>query len=380
MITHFTMGTWPNEIEANLSKAGIQTPTPIQKTAIPAALEGKNILLRSQTGSGKTLAYTLPLLASIDSEKLTTQALIIAPSQELAVQIEQVIKETIANTGITCQTFIGGANINRQIEKLKKKKPHIAVGTPGRVLELVKTKKIKLADVGFYVIDEVDRLVLEDKSWSEVEELGKRIGYSAQFMFASATAPDKLETKLASFVKDIVRIEADGSVVPAQVEHVFVMIEARDRIDMVRRLIHAEGIKKGIVFVNQLDKLTEAVEKLRYRKIDAVGLSSDSSKQERELAIQAMKSNEASILVATDVAARGLDLADVTHIIQLETPNEAASYLHRAGRTGRMNQSGKVISLFERRELYKKEKYENHLSISIEPVELAKGRLISKQY
>ncbi|MBM7838327.1 superfamily II DNA/RNA helicase [Alkalihalobacillus xiaoxiensis] len=380
MITHFTMGTWPNEIEANLSKAGIQTPTPIQKTAIPAALEGKNILLRSQTGSGKTLAYTLPLLASIDSEKLTTQALIIAPSQELAVQIEQVIKETIANTGITCQTFIGGANINRQIEKLKKKKPHIAVGTPGRVLELVKTKKIKLADVGFYVIDEVDRLVLEDKSWSEVEELGKRIGYSAQFMFASATAPDKLETKLASFVKDIVRIEADGSVVPAQVEHVFVMIEARDRIDMVRRLIHAEGIKKGIVFVNQLDKLTEAVEKLRYRKIDAVGLSSESSKQERELAIQAMKSNEASILVATDVAARGLDLADVTHIIQLETPNEAASYLHRAGRTGRMNQSGKVISLFERRELYKKEKYENHLSISIEPVELAKGRLISKQY
>ncbi|GAF14501.1 ATP-dependent RNA helicase YfmL [Bacillus sp. JCM 19045] len=157
-------------------------------------------------------------------------------------------------------------------------------------------------------------------------------------------------------MKDIVRIEADGSVVPAQVEHVFVMIEARDRIDMVRRLIHAEGIKKGIVFVNQLDKLTEAVEKLRYRKIDAVGLSSDSSKQERELAIQAMKSNEASILVATDVAARGLDLADVTHIIQLETPNEAASYLHRAGRTGRMNQSGKVISLFERRELYKKRK------------------------
>ncbi len=101
-----------------------------------------------------------------------------------------------------------------------------------------------MADVGFYVIDEVDRLVLEDKSWSEVEELGKRIGYSAQFMFASATAPDKLEKKLASFVKDIVRIEADGSVVPAQVEHVFVMIEARDRIDMVRRLIHAEGIKK----------------------------------------------------------------------------------------------------------------------------------------
>lgn len=379
MITHFTMGKWPKEIEENLIEAGIETPTPIQEAAVPQALEGKNVILRSQTGSGKTLAYTLPLLTTIDAEKMTTQALVIAPSQELAVQIEQVIKETIANTALTCMSFIGGANINRQIEKLKKKKPHIAVGTPGRILELVKTKKLKLTDVRFYVIDEVDRLVLEDKSWNEVEELGKRIGYTAQFMFASATAPEKLESKLQSFVKDVVRIEADGSVVPPQVEHVCIMIEARDRIDMVRRVIHAEGIKKGIVFVNQLDKLTEAVEKLRYRKIEAVGLSSDSSKQEREAAIQAMKSDEASILVATDVAARGLDLTDVTHIIQLETPNESASYLHRAGRTGRMNQAGKVISLFERRELYKKEKYENHLSISINPVELSKGKLISKQ-
>lgn len=375
MINHFIENEWPQALAGNLAAQGITSPTPIQEAAIPEALNGKNLILRSQTGSGKTLAYVLPILAKINLEKQATQALIIAPSQELAVQIETVIKETSEQTGLSCMAFIGGANINRQVEKLKKKKPQIAVGTPGRILELVRIKKLKLNDIGFYVIDEVDRLVLEDKAWSEVEELGKRIGNEAQFLFVSATAPEQLEKKLRSFVPELNRIEAEGSLLPANVDHIGVKIEARDRIDIARKIIHAEQIKKGIVFVNQLEKLTETIEKFRYRQIAAVSLSSESNKQEREAAIAAMKSGEATILVATDVAARGLDVDGITHIIQLETPNEASSYLHRAGRTGRMNRSGKVISLFEQRELYKKDKYERHLGINISMATLQRGQL-----
>ncbi|PAD91685.1 DEAD/DEAH box helicase [Shouchella clausii] len=375
MINHFQSANWPDAIGANLLAKGIEEPTPIQAAVIPVALAGGNIVARSQTGTGKTLAYLIPLLAKIDVSKQATQAVIVAPSQELAMQIVQVLKETTEHTTITSMPFIGGANIKRQIEKLKKGKPHIVVGTPGRLLELVRLKKIKLVTVHTCVIDEVDRFV-EDEQWAEMEELGKRIGRDAQYLFVSATVPDKLEEKLALFAPAIKRIEAKGSLVPASVEHLCLWVEARNRVDVTRKLIAAENIEKGIVFVNHLQKLNETVEKLRFRKVKAVALSSESGKQEREKAIASFSANEAHILVATDVAARGLDLEGVTHIIQLEAPSDPDSYLHRAGRTGRMQRSGKVVTLFEQREHYKKEKYEKQLGIDIKAAALVRGRLV----
>ncbi|AIC95471.1 DEAD/DEAH box helicase [Shouchella lehensis] len=368
----------PEEIGANLVKKGIEEPTPIQDIVIPRAIQGDSLMFRSQTGSGKTLAYVLPLLSAIAVKEQTIQGIIVAPSQELAVQIETVIKEVTTNTDITSMAFIGGANINRQVEKLKKSKPHIAVGTPGRLMELVRLKKLKLTNVRLYVLDEVDRLVEEQESWKDVEELGKRLGYDVQGLFASATIPKGLEDRLKVFSPKVEKIEENTSTLPEQIEHVALTIEERDRVDTVRKIIHAEQVTKGIVFVNQLERLVETVDKLRYRKIQAVGLSSEQTKIEREQAISQFKNGTATLLVATDVAARGIDVEKVTHIIQLNATRSVESYLHRAGRTGRVNEAGKVISLFNEQELYLKEKYEKRLAITITDAILQNGALVTQ--
>ncbi|MFB4210536.1 DEAD/DEAH box helicase [Shouchella sp. JSM 1781072] len=377
MINQLNLHVSP-QINENLEKKNITEPTPIQQAVIPKALKGESVMFRSQTGSGKTLAYVLPLLAAIEADQQTIQAVIVAPSQELAVQIESVIKEVTAQTTLSSMAFIGGANVNRQVEKLKKSKPHIAVGTPGRLMELIRLKKIKLANVRMFVLDEVDRLVEEQESWKDVEELGKRLGYNVQGLFASATIPKGLEDKLKVFSPNVEKLEENTSTLPEQIEHLAVMIEERDRIDTVRKIVHAEEIKKGIVFVNHLDRLNETVEKLRYRKIEAVALSSEQTKTDREQAIARFKSGAASILVATDVAARGIDIEKVSHIIQLDASRSFESYLHRAGRTGRVQEDGKVISLLNGQERYLKEKYEKYLNIRVNEVFLKNGTLISE--
>ncbi|WP_059103676.1 DEAD/DEAH box helicase [Shouchella shacheensis] len=375
MIEQFTAGMWPERVATVLAQQGITEPTPIQTKMIPEALDGQNILARSQTGTGKTLAYLMPILAKINPNKSGIQSVILAPSQELAMQIADLTKALTEGTGILSAPFIGGANVNRQVEKLKKQKPHIAIGTPGRVLELVMMKKLKLSEVEVLAVDEVDRLVSEEKAWEAMLELGKRTGRKAQFFFVSATVPNGLEEQLGMFAPFLTRIEAEGGMLPEAVRHLVLWVEGRERMDVTRKLIHAEEIEKGIVFVNQLEKVTETVEKLNYRKIETASLSSENNKHEREKALQAFRTGAVRILVATDVASRGLDIEGVTHIIQLDAPNVSDSYLHRAGRTGRMNKEGKVITLLEERESYKKKKYETMLGIELENAYIQGGGL-----
>ncbi|MCM2675436.1 DEAD/DEAH box helicase [Shouchella plakortidis] len=262
------------------------------------------------------------------------------------------------------------------MDKLKKQKPHIAVGTPGRILELIQLKKLKLKDVLCVTVDEADRMLAEKSSWDAVTEISKRIGRDKQFLFVSATIPETLSEKTATFAPFTVQIEATGQLVNTeQVSHYYVECEARDKIDTVRKLIYAEDIQKGIVFVNQLERLTETTEKFKYRGLKAASLSSDSSKQEREKVLKAFRQGELHILVATDIAARGLDVDDVTHIIQLDAPSEADSYLHRSGRTGRVGKSGRVITLLEKRQAYKVEQLKRDLNITLQKAGLKKGRL-----
>lgn len=237
-------------------------------------------------------------------------------------------------------------------------------------------KKLKVNDVATVTVDEADRMLAEKSSWDAVSEISKRIGRDKQFLFVSATIPENLTEKTALFAPFTVQIEASGELVNNEnVTHMYLECEARDKIDTVRKLVHAEEIEKGIVFVNQLERLAETTEKLKYRGIKAAALSSDHTKQERENVLRAFRQGDLHILVATDLAARGLDVEDVTHIIQLDAPAEADSYLHRAGRTGRVGKAGQVITLLEKHQGYKIGQLERDLKLTPEKVFLRKGRL-----
>ncbi|KMK77690.1 DEAD/DEAH box helicase [Alkalihalobacillus pseudalcaliphilus] len=362
-------------ILAALKEMGIEQLTEIQQKMIPEALEGQDIVARSQTGTGKTLAFLLPLLSKIQSEKKGLQALVVAPTQELAMQIVDVTRTLTAGTGIKLGAFIGGANINRQLDKLKKEKPQIAIGTPGRILELIDRKKLKVHEVEIVAIDEADRMVAEDEAWKNFTRIAKRVGRERQYLFVSATIPPGFHEMVQDFAPFIVQLESEGNLLVENVDHYYIKVEERNRIDTARKIIHADNIKKGIVFVNQLERLNETFDKLDYRGIKVAALSSEQNKQERERALKQFRDGDVHVLIATDVASRGLDVDDVTHIIQLDPASDPNSYLHRAGRTGRMGKDGIVLSLIAQKDEYKLAKYERELGATISEVNVSQGSL-----
>ncbi|KGR76694.1 DEAD/DEAH box helicase [Ureibacillus sinduriensis] len=323
----------------------------VQDEMIPAMLEGKDIVAESPTGSGKTLAYVLPILNKVDGSKKQTQALIVAPSQELAMQIVEVIREWTAGTDITVQQLIGGANSARQIEKLKKK-PTIVVGTPGRLNELARANKLKLKEVQIVVLDECDQLLSREyrvtvKSFIE----GAAFGRQVVVVSATITEEIKLVASRLMFEPILIEIKPEDMVQVGKVEHSFIKVDERDKTDMLRRLANIEELH-GLAFVNNIDQVLMKETKLKYRDAKVVTLHSDMKKEERKKALDAFRKGEARILIATDIAARGLDIEGLTHVIHVDVPRTIEQYTHRSGRTGRAGADGEVMTLLS----YKDEK------------------------
>lgn len=356
-------------------KWSFESEMKIQQEMIPAMLDGKDIVAESPTGSGKTLAYVLPILNKVDGAKKQTQALIVAPSQELAMQIVEVIREWTAGTDITVQQLIGGANSARQIEKLKKK-PTIVVGTPGRLNELARSGKLKLREIETIVLDECDQLLSREyrvvvKSFIDDSAWGRQV------VVVSATITEEIELVAARMMFEPLRIKIkpEDMVNPGKVVHSFVKVEERDKTDLLRRLSNIEGMH-GLAFVNNIDQVLMKETKLKYREAPIVTLHSDMKKEERKKALDAFRKGEARILIATDIAARGLDIAGLTHVIHVDVPRTIEQYLHRSGRTGRAGADGEVLTLlsFKDEKTYKKWTRE----ISSKPVQKiwSKGTLI----
>ncbi|KFL42712.1 RNA helicase [Lysinibacillus sp. BF-4] len=326
-----------------------ERPMKIQEDMIPAMLEGKDIVAESPTGSGKTLAYALPILNKVDGNRKAIQALIVAPSQELGMQIVEVIRTWIAGTDITVQQLIGGANMARQVEKLKKK-PSIVVGTPGRLNELVRSGKLKLKDVETIVLDECDQLLSREyrvivKSFIDGAKFGRQV------VVVSATITEEIELVASRMMFEPVRIfiKPEDMVHVSKVEHAFVKVDERDKTDFLRRLAHTEGIH-ALAFVNNIDQVLMKETKLSYRNAPIVTLHSDMKKEERKKALDSFRKGDATILIATDIAARGLDIEGLTHVIHVDVPRTIEQYLHRSGRTGRAGNDGKVLTLLSYRD------------------------------
>ncbi|MCY6356435.1 DEAD/DEAH box helicase [Clostridium sp. ZS2-4] len=359
-----------------LKKEGINEPTDIQVKAIPLALENKDIIGQSETGSGKTLAYLLPIFQKIDSNKKEMQAIILAPTHELVMQIDNQIKLLSQNSGIpiTSATMIGEVNIKRQIEKLKEK-PHIIVGSTGRVLQLIKMKKIRPHTVKTIVIDEGDRL-LDQNNLTGVKDVIKTTMRDRQLMVFSATINEKTLNIAKGLMKEteIIKIEEKNQVNP-DITHYYITAEQRDKIETLRKLVAGLKPEKAIVFINKSDEIEITTSKLQYHHIKAHGIYGSASKEERKKALDGFRNGKIQLLIASDLAARGLDVKDVTHIFNLDLPEDSNEYLHRTGRTGRAGNLGTAISIVTKEEISLIKKYEKDFNIKIEAKTVYKGAI-----
>ncbi|WP_159887382.1 DEAD/DEAH box helicase [Paenibacillus puerhi] len=357
-----------------LTELGITEPSPIQAEAIPAALQRKDIVAQSQTGTGKTLAYALPALQQIDVKLREAQVMVLVPTRELGMQIVHTLDQLTQGTEVRVQQLIGGASIERQLDKLKLK-PHIVVGTPGRVQELVKLRKLKLAGIRTLVVDEVDQ-VFELGSMHEVEALLKGMLRDRQMLFFSATLPPQLQAVIDHWMREPEYVRVNPAQRTAEtLEHLYFVCEERERVDTLRRLVRLWNPKQAIVFINETDDIGEAVAKLKYVGLSVEGLYADSYKQERARAMQGFRAGRFQLLLATDVAARGLDLPQVTHVFNLDPPIDADHYVHRVGRTGRMGKRGTAVSIITRREQFIVDKFAKSLGIDIQRKYMSHGKI-----
>ncbi len=352
----------------------IFTPTEIQEKAIPIISEGKNLIAQSQTGTGKTLAYLLPILQKIDVSKKELQAVVIVPTRELSMQISREVEMLTHDKQIISQSLIGGAAVKRQIEKLRLH-PHIIVGTPGRMIELIKIKKLKMHFVKTIVVDEVDQ-VFDLGSMNEVEDIFKSTLKERQIVFFSATIPDAVQEIAKRWMNDFVHIAINPAQRTAEnLEHFYFLCESRDKVDTLRKLIRLFEPKSAIVFVNEIDHIAEVEEKLKYGHISAASLYGDADKVQRAKTLNGFREGVFQVLVATDVAARGLDIKEVSHVINFDPPMDADHYVHRVGRTGRMGLSGTALSIITNQEEFIMKKFSKALQIEITLKGMYKGKL-----
>ena len=370
-----------NSIVVGLEKQNITIPTGIQETAIPFALENKDIIAEAHTGTGKTLAFLIPIFEKINVEKREMQAIILAPTHELVVQIESQIKLLSTNSGInvTSLSIMGESNIEKQIKKLKEVKPHIIVGSPGRILDLIKKKKITAHTIKTIVLDEADNLLSKNKPVI-IKDIIKSTMKDRQLMFFSASINKETLNLAKTLVKDveIIKIENKSEINP-KIEHICILGSLRDRFENLRKLLAAEQPKRAIVFVNNNTELRQINEKLQYHKVKSTAMYGNASKEERQRALDSFRRGKCNVLVSSDLSARGLDIPEVSHIISLDFPVNPDEYLHRAGRTARGNNSGVSVCLITNKDIEILQSYEKAFGIEFTVKKLYGGKLMDME-
>ena len=358
-----------------LEKQNISEPTKIQEAVINIALENKDVIGQSLTGSGKTLAFLLPMMQRIDSESKDLQGLIIAPTHELVVQINQQILELSRNSGLDIKstTIIGNVNIKRQIGSLKKK-PHIVVGTTGRILKLIEMGKLKAHKIKILVIDEADRM-LDDNNLEGVKKVLKKTLRDTQVMVFSASITADAIKEAKNFMKNPETIIIDDNEIAPTITHYSLFCERRDKPELLRKLIYSLKPKRALVFINKESIIQDVTKKLKYHKYNVLSLHGSASKQDRKKAMDDLRSGKAQVVIASDLAARGLDIKDVTHVFNLDLSEDEKSYLHRVGRTGRVGKEGFIFSLVNESEENYLRRLERKYNIEVHPLVFEEGKL-----
>ena len=328
-----------------IADMGFEEPTSIQSQSIPLALKGHDIIGHSQTGTGKTIAFGIPMIEGIDTELNATQALVLCPTRELAIQVcGEIRKLTKYKHGIGVVPIYGGQSIDRQIKQLKSR-AEIVVGTPGRIMDHLRRRTLKLDKVSLVVLDEADEM-LNMGFRPDIETILKDVPEDRQTILFSATMPPPIMQITKKYQRDpkIVKIEQHKLTVP-QIKQYCYEVPAGNKIEMLPRLLDSVDPKLSIVFCNTKRRVDKLVKQLNTRGYLSGGLHGDMSQAARTRMMKAFKSGKIDILVATDVAARGLDVDDVEAVFNYDIPHDGESYVHRIGRTGRAGKMGSSHTL-----------------------------------
>jgi ATP-dependent RNA helicase DeaD len=333
-----------------IEAVGYETPSPIQAESIPHLLNGEDILGMAQTGTGKTAAFALPLLTNIDPNLNKTQALILAPTRELAIQVAEAFQSYASKIkGFHVLPVYGGSDYRSQIRGLQRG-AQVVVGTPGRVMDHLKRGTLKLDHLQSVVLDEADEMLrmgfIDDVTWILDQTPQER-----QVALFSATMPKEIRRVADTYLNDpaVIKIEAQTQTVE-KIEQLYWLVRGVNKLDALTRILEVETFDAIIMFVRTKTATAELAEKLEARGYSAAALNGDMSQQLRERAIERLKNGKLDIIVATDVAARGIDVARVSHVVNYDIPYDTEAYVHRIGRTGRAGRSGKAILFVAPRE------------------------------
>lgn len=376
MITDFTALNLNTKLVDGLKAQNITAPTPIQARTLPAFLEGYDIIAESYTGSGKTLAFVLPLFEKIDTAKNEMQAIILAPTHELVIQIHEQIALLAKNSGIpvTSMPIMGEVNIETQIKKLKNR-PHIIVGSAGRVLDLMERKKITAHTIQTVVLDEADNLLGQNQSGTIKRLLHMTMQKRQLCIFSASITKQTLDVAKTFMPAPTVIQMAPKTSLNPNIEHMYIVGDKRDKFEMLKKLLLATKAPKALIFVSQNTDVTTIIEKLEYHNYKIASISGKVSKEERKNALMRFKKGQVELLISSDLSARGLDVPDITHVFHFDMPLTAQDYLHRAGRTARGIASGTSICLTSPKELGAIRIYEREYNIKFAPITLVKGAI-----
>ncbi|MCM3038528.1 DEAD/DEAH box helicase [Paenibacillus motobuensis] len=349
MNTFSEFGLEPKVLQA-ITELGFEEATPIQVKSIPIAMTGRDMIGQAQTGTGKTAAFGLPLINKISKDEEHIVALIMTPTRELAIQVAEEIGKLARFKGTRSLAIYGGQDIVRQIRALKKK-PQIIIGTPGRLLDHINRKTIKLDDVQTVVLDEADEM-LDMGFMEDIQSILKLVPEERQTMLFSATMPTNIQKLAQQFLKNPEHV----SVIPKQVsapliDQAYIEVNERQKFDALSRLLDMESPELAIVFGRTKRRVDELSEALQKRGYSADGLHGDLSQNQRDNVMRKFRDGSIDVLVATDVAARGLDVSGVTHVVNFDLPQDPESYVHRIGRTGRAGKEGTAWSFVTPREI-----------------------------
>jgi ATP-dependent RNA helicase DeaD len=353
-------------ILAALRDVGYESPSPIQEQTIPLLLEGRDVIGQAQTGTGKTAAFGLPMIEFVDADDPDVQALVLTPTRELCIQVTQALRTYGAHKGINPVAVFGGAPIRDQQAYLKQGAP-IVVGTVGRVLDLISRHSLVLHSCRYAVLDEADEM-LDLGFLEDVEKILALMPNGRQTALFSATMPPPIRALAERhlYEPETIKVKSDTLTIDT-VEQFQVDTKAADKLAMLVRVLEAERPRQAIVFVRTKIRCEQLFRTLRDRGMNVKALHGDMSQGSRDGVMLAFKAGRLPILVATDVAARGLDISTVTHVINYDVPTSPDVYVHRIGRTGRYGDTGRAITFVEPRQKRELEAIEKHANTKISP-------------
>ena len=359
-----------SKVKEAIKELGFDEPTKIQEEAIPYALEGKDVIGQAQTGTGKTFSFAIPMVEKIESSNPSIQGIVVLPTRELALQVyAEFIKLVKFRKDIRVITVYGGQSIERQIKDLKNK-PHIVIGTPGRIIDHINRKTLKLLDTKMVVLDEADEM-LKMGFIEDIETILKETKEERQTMLFSATMPEQIKRVAKNYLNNPVTVKIEAKTLTVdRIKQYYFEVKQASKIDLLMRLLDYNGFSSAIVFCNTKKEVDDVVLALQKNEYMVDGLHGDLKQMVRDRVMNAFRSGSIKILVATDVAARGIDVSGVEVVFNFDLPLEDESYVHRIGRTGRAGKTGISMSFVNGREKTRMKMIEKYAKTKMEKMEI----------